>query len=634
MPFLKHKEKVAWIILGMVAAGSGWLMVQIAQMESAIMDELAHIPAGYGYVKYLDHRLNPEHPPLIKAFAALPLIFLDLRFPATSPLWQNDVNAQWDIGAKFLYDLNGERADTIIFFSRLFPILLTLLLTLSVYLWTREMFGSWWGLLPASLVAFSPHFLSHGHYVTTDVGAALGFFVSIWFFIKFLSSPSTRLFWWAGFFFGIAQLLKFSTVLLLPLFVFLALLFWIARTKEHRDKIFSLRAVRRLGGIVLKVLGIFLTGFLLVAVVYTFFNVNQPVAKQTHDTKFILQSFAGGPNPLSCSLSTPSIRCLAEITTEMASNPITKGVAEYFLGVLMVLQRSSGGNNAYFLGELGSGGWTHYFPSVFLLKESLPALLMMVAGLFLAVFRFFRHRITGESQRFFQYVSMNFAEISMLSFIVLYWAYSIQSPLNIGFRHILPTIPFLYILAAGSLKKWIDAGSRDDSRRLFSITPLAFLGTSLKKTALGFLIVWVGVETLFAYPYFMSYFNQVGSGVFGGYRYVTDSNYDWGQDLIRLKNFVNHPPGGETIEKIAVDYFGGGSVSYYLKEKGVNWSSSRGNPLEERIRWLAVSINSLQSARAEKVTDVERRPEDEYRWLTQTTPYARAGTSIFIYRLQ
>jgi len=55
--------------------------------DSAVMDELAHIPAGYGYVHNFDFRLNPEHPPLVKAFSALPLLFLNLNFPTQSSYW-------------------------------------------------------------------------------------------------------------------------------------------------------------------------------------------------------------------------------------------------------------------------------------------------------------------------------------------------------------------------------------------------------------------------------------------------------------------------------------------------------------------------------------------------------------------
>lgn len=91
----------------------------------------------------------------------------------------------------------------------------------------------------------------------------------------------------------------------------------------------------------------------------------------------------------------------------------------------------------------------------------------------------------------------------------------------------------------------------------------------------------------------------------------------------------------EKIEKIAVDYFGGGDPVYYLGEKAEPWWSARGNPQNEGIEWLAVSVNVLQGGWGELNTSggLERRPEDEYRWLKDLKPYARAGTSIFIYRL-
>src|SRR5580704_9539506 len=63
--------------------------------NSAIVDELAHIPAGYSYLKYGDYRLNPEHPPLIKDIAALPLMFMNLKFPHNQPAWTTEVNGEW-----------------------------------------------------------------------------------------------------------------------------------------------------------------------------------------------------------------------------------------------------------------------------------------------------------------------------------------------------------------------------------------------------------------------------------------------------------------------------------------------------------------------------------------------------------
>ena len=55
--------------------------------DSATMDEMSHIPAGYSYLSQRDYRINPEHPPLVKDLAAVPLLFLDLNFPEDHSSW-------------------------------------------------------------------------------------------------------------------------------------------------------------------------------------------------------------------------------------------------------------------------------------------------------------------------------------------------------------------------------------------------------------------------------------------------------------------------------------------------------------------------------------------------------------------
>src|SRR3989338_5317053 len=108
--------------------------------ESGTMDELAHIPAGFGYVTQLDYRLNPEHPPLLKAISALSgWIFTRPYFPTDTAYWQDDINGQWAEGASFLYE-SGNDADKIIFWSRLPMILLTLFLGWLIYYWSRNLF--------------------------------------------------------------------------------------------------------------------------------------------------------------------------------------------------------------------------------------------------------------------------------------------------------------------------------------------------------------------------------------------------------------------------------------------------------------------------------------------------------------
>ena len=119
------------IILALILVLSLGLMVFSSLRESAIMDELAHIPAGYSYLNSLDYHLNPEHPPLVKMAAGLPLLFLNLNFPTDTPAWSEKVNGQWDVGYEFLYQ-SGNDADQIIQWARTGPMVLTLILIIFV----------------------------------------------------------------------------------------------------------------------------------------------------------------------------------------------------------------------------------------------------------------------------------------------------------------------------------------------------------------------------------------------------------------------------------------------------------------------------------------------------------------------
>ena len=616
----KFLSLLRWFLVILIVAVSFALMLNASSQESATMDELAHIPAGYGYVKYLDYRLNPEHPPLVKAFAALPLLFQKLNFPTDKSPWQSDINGQWAAGAQFLYE-SGNNADQIIQWARLGPMLLTLILIIFIYIWAKELIGRWWALFPTALFAFSPNVLAHGHYVTTDIGAALGIFITTYYFVKFFQEPSLKHLSFAGLAFGIAQSMKFSAVLLIPFFIFLVVVFYIWKTAS--DKKFFIRGFHCLRALIV----VLIIGYALVYVVYFLFTINYPIAKQISDTEFILTSFAGGPdtNFESCRLSSDvalarRVRCLADINIWIAGNKILRPLGEYMLGVLMVMQRSSGGNTAYFLGEVSASGWWYYFPVVFLLKEPIPSLILIGLALLLGFWSIIKKfKIQNSKFKIFMdYLGTHFPEFSMLAFVVLYWLYSVKSPLNIGVRHLMPTMPFVYILTASVIKKLVSSGN--------------FIKISLKGSLVIILLIWYFGETLFATPYYLSYFNQFGGGIENGYRYVTDSNYDWGQDLKRLKEWAdkNLPAG----RQVAIDYFGGGSPKYYLGDKAEYWQSSKNNPKYEGIDWLAISINNLQGALGKLHPGQPRNPEDEYRWLKNPyEPYARAGTSIFIYKL-
>ncbi len=561
---------------GVIIVTALMLAIFSVKDDAITTDESPHLTAGYSYLTQQDMRLNPEHPPLIKDLAALPLLFQKINFDAEHPAWKSEVNGQWAFGPHFLFE-SGNNPDKIAFSARLAVLAIFILLGLLVYKWGKERYGATAGLLALILTVLSPNMIAQARYVTTDMGAAFGFVLAIYFFVKYINQPSKRYLTYAGLTFGIAQLLKFSAILLIPLFIFTGFAYWILSRKIS------------LARLVLSLGAIFVIGYLLVWPVYQFNIWNYPPERQKSDTVFHLANYPFKP--------------AGQAVIKMTDQPLLRPYAEYALGLLMVFQRAGGGNTTYFLGEVSNQAWKSYFPIVYLLKEPIPILVLITIAF---------ASILSRSQRSWQsirsWVGNNFTEFIWFSFIVLYWVTSIMGNLNIGLRHVLPTFPFIYLLTAGQITKWVQTTK------------------ILKLPVVALLTVWLIVETISIYPHYLAYFNQLAGGPANGYIYVADSNLDWGQDLKRLAKYVEE----NKIEKIKLDYFGGSQPEYYL---GNRYEKLDANNASQRRGWLAVSATLLQGGRAFSPNKGVKQDTVYYTWLDQYEPVAKIGYSIFIYKL-
>jgi hypothetical protein len=171
-----------------------------------------------------------------------------------------------------------------------------------------------------------------------------------------------------------------------------------------------------------------------------------------------------------------------------------------------------GGHAAFLMGKVSHQGWWYYFPAALLLKTPLPILLSWLGGLAVLVL--------GGRRRALD-------EMLLLLFPLVYLFASLRSNLNIGYRHLLPVLPLLAIFA-GRLAGLLD-------RR---VEPLP----SLKKRMLlpavtAGLGLWLVGGTASVAPHFLAYFNELAGGPDGGYRYLVDSNTDWGQALKALARY-------------------------------------------------------------------------------------------------
>ena len=207
----------ALMLLGLHAL----LAVTSMARKAPTFDEVSHIAAGYAYVRTGEMHLNPEHPPLAKVLAGLPLLLLDLDDPRDAPEFA--AGDQWGFGKRFLF-ANRTGPDRIVFLARLPMVLLSLALGVLVWRWAAALFGTAGGLVALALHATSPHFLAHGRLVTTDVPVTLFSMLAMHALWRGLADPPGGRHWWLyGAALAGAFLSKYSAIVLLPCVVAVAL---------------------------------------------------------------------------------------------------------------------------------------------------------------------------------------------------------------------------------------------------------------------------------------------------------------------------------------------------------------------------------------------------------------------------
>lgn len=567
--------------------------------DSIIVDEVPHIGAGYSYLVKQDMRLNPEHPPLAKDLAAVPLLFANLKQDVfNTKMWQTDINGQWEFGRSLIYN-SGNNADLIRHLVKLPMLLFFILSAILIFKWARRLYGDTGAITALILFAFSTTVLAHSRFVTTDVPALFGVLLATYYFVRCLKQPTGSRLIIAGLAFGVALLLKFSTFLLVPFFVLLAVIYGLAQ--EDRKILNSLRGIGHS-------IFVFLVGFVMIVwPVYYFHTYHYPPERQHNDTRQLLSSYGN--------------RAFADPVVWASDKPVLRAAAQYGLGLLMVNQRAIGGNTTYFLGEVSRFGWRSYFPIVYFIKEPLAWWGLVIIALLFTTLQF-RYPVREWLNRSYHLIRNRPDDFAMLLWLLIYWGVSIYSTLNIGVRHLLPTFPFAILLVSGQISR---VGAR-----------LQVLGSRKKLTTYYLLLTtilgWYVYENVRVFPYYLTYFNQIVGGPSGGYKYVVDSNVDWGQDLVRFSDWIKE----SNIPKIEFDYFGWADPSYYLKDRYI-WlhSSKYKNARDFRARnqsdgWLAVSATFLQGSQG---------PEDmpnliNYLWLNSYQPVTTIGNSIFVYQIK
>ena len=557
---------VAVPLLLLVAAG---LAITSFWGDSVTYDEMLHLTAGFSYLKTGDFRVSPDHPPLGRMWAALPLLFTKAKWvPPDTPGWlEGDLRR---LGPTWFYQNDGER---LLKFSRCAMVILLLSLCGVTYAVARNLFGASAGLLTLGLSVLSPTLLAHGRLVTTDIPLTLAALLTLWTFARLIQRVTVwRFLAFAGSLSG-AVLSKYSWPLVLPplgLMLITALL--LRRLVFNTSAAKAISSPKAAGRPVVSrpsrrrhVLAIGLGGLLLAATTWT---------SVWACYLFRFSPFRGGDRDQAMMMSYPSFGKRAPSTMAEAWDSIFRHykddrpmegwtavviraahryhlLPETYLYGLAYTLKTTEVRSGYLMGEFSVDGWRSYFPIAFAIKTTISEMTLLLAGIVALAAGLLgalskRRRGSAAPRRGHATAPHPAASVAaahggtstdpvlligLLAFVLVYGLNAIMANVNIGHRHLLPLYPIFLVLAGAAV-------------RLTSARPGRYL--------VGGLVLWQLFANLWIHPHYLSYFNELIGGPRNGYLYLADSNIDWGQDLKRLAAYSRVHPN----ETIKLAYFG------------------------------------------------------------------------------
>lgn len=544
------KRTADWVFsataLGIFALIFGFIAVTSFTRQSPTIDEPIHLLGGYSYLKWGDFRVNPEHPPLIKMWAALPLMWLNINDPrSSSPYWSRIPETKpggpvYPLAQDMFFVRND--ATTLFFYAKVQMIILSIVLAMFIYLWTHELFGYKAGLASLFLYGLDPNILAHSTIVHTDVAFAAWVFIGTYFFWRALSELTWPNLLLASGFFGFAAITKHSFIAIVPVWIILGLIKVFGPEPQRCVIIAPSGTVSSRKGKMLLLLGL-----LACAAIGSYFAIWAAYGFRFNAVP------TGGPPLFMTQVATPDKPIEQTIKSFILEHRLFPEA--FIAGYLYNLEIWK--HSAYLMGAISEDGFWSYFPVAFAVKTPVPTLLLLIAAAGMLFYK---------------------ARPRLCLWLVLpplvYFALAVLSRFNIGIRHLLPVYPFLFVLIGGTVAELWEAGSR------------------IKRAGLVFLGLWYLWSSVSTYPHYLAFFNELAGGAKNGHKVLLDSNLDWGQDLKGLKKWLDD----HAVQKIQLFYFGTADPKYYGIDDFYSTENLMNTPLSatreiELPDHLAVSAN-------------------------------------------
>jgi len=587
MPSRLQTTALVTLLLGIFIA----LSYSAARTKSPTYDEPMHLLGAWAHRHVGDFRINTEDPPLWHYVAALPIGRDEIRFDPNEPFWREMVDncyRQWPYTHARLYADPNVDAHALFNRSRAVMLLFGVATGVLLAMLSWQLAGPIAAIVATTLFAFDTTFLAHAPLVKNDVAITFFFLLLAWLSWQVIHRATALNIALLGLTCGAALSTKFSGVLVAPMLMLtLALRALLAEPWTVLGRELVTRGRRLLAAM----------GILACCAVVGYACIWASYG-------FRYRAVADDETPLNFERLTLEVAYFRLLGRKSDVEPTRDQVlaepqdlptrAVNFLNDHRLLPESwlagflyTHGHNqsraSYFLGEIRAVGTPAYFPVALLVKSPTGSVVAMLAALVGGAW-LLRHSRPRA-------LSTDLAILALGVPACVYLSLALSAKLNLGVRHVLPLLPFLFMLAGVVTARWM-------------------VGTK-RQAAVAVLLLAVAIETVVAWPNYLAFFNAPAGSERGGLWLLGDSNLDWGQDLPALADWQRQNPD----VRIWLAYFGQADPTRYGvrfinaptgdngpdQPRGIDFGGYQyappGKPFDQTTDWgvLAISATHLQA---------------------------------------
>jgi len=484
---LKPSSQTVFLLL---VAAYVWLALESISSNFIMVDEFGHLPAGVTYLQTGRFFLYRENPPLVQAILAVPA-FLD---GATVDYQQiAGRRSEWSVGQQFMWS-NAQRLPRLIQSSRCMILGLGAACGALIFWWSREAYGPVAALIAAALWFADPSVLFFSGAATSDVGSAAFGLIAAYTFHRFLSRPTRRRAVVAGIALGLAQVTKFNLIVLYPAWLVWGGAHWVGR----RGRATTPGAPAWTERVALAEI-ILVTSLIVLNGTYQFEGSFQRLGL------FEFKSHALTGHPVDLSDAGDGNRFVGTLLENLPV-PLPKN---YVLGLDSQRWEAEVGLDNLSGGRVMRGG--RWYSPLRTLAYKLPVGTLLILAAAIAHWAILGRR-SGPIENYF-----------WIPAAALIGTLCTQTGLNWPIRYAISALPFLFLATGPAVA---DLGGRRWGR--------CFLIGCLS---------WNAVELILIRPYYLAYGNVLAGGTQNAQSIFHGSNYDWGQDLQRLRAWHDENPG-------------------------------------------------------------------------------------------